>query len=77
MGEQLTSGLATVQRKTQPQRKENERPSSPNITLTFFPLFHKNALDEKTCISCPRERTLWTSSKSQCLEVFDLFNDAY
>lgn len=49
------------------QSKKDERISffSPNIALTFFPLFHKNAWEEEESCTCfPRVRTLLSSSKS-------------
>lgn len=62
-GELRTSGLATVQRE-----KNKWTFFFPNITLTFFPLFHKNTSKEKVFIACPSQRTLWSFSKANALK---------
>lgn len=60
-----TSALATVQRKSKPKEKKDVFLFlSPNITLTFFPLFHKNSQEEEV-------RTVHMFSNSRdCVEVF-------
>ena len=66
----VTSVLATVQRKPEAKEKRNANVflSSLQISLTFFPLFHKNAWEEEElCICFPRVRTLLGSSKSRSL----------
>lgn len=66
----VTSALATVQRKPEAKKKRNANVflSSLQISLTFFPLFHKNAWEEEElCICFPRVRTLLGSSKSRSL----------
>lgn len=65
----LSAGYSSE--KTQPlPTQKHERISffSPNIALTFFPLFHKNALEEEElCVCFPRVRTLSSTSKSRSL----------
>ena len=55
-------------KKERKKEKVNVFLSSLQISLTFFPLFHKNAWEEEElCICFPRVRTLLGSSKSRSL----------
>lgn len=62
-----TSPLAAVQSEKTcvgKKKKKNEHISllSPNITLSFFPLFHKNAWEEESRTCFPRAKAPLGSS---------------
>lgn len=64
----ITSALAAVQREKPESGGMNTSLSSPNITLSFFPLFHKNAWEEESRTCFPRAKALFGSSWSPLLK---------
>lgn len=67
-GHDLSAGSGSERKTWIGGKKMNTSLSSPNITLSFFPLFHKNAWEEESRTCFPRAKALFGSSWRLLLE---------